>query len=135
MTVGYMVRPFFGDTEKRILDVEAKELAEQIRLAQELSVTENKRYRLVFDVNAGTYRTQKQSARPNGITWEDTEVFTLSKPVQFGSALSNGNIIEFTNRGTTATPTTILLESSHYFVKLTVNLGAGRVLIEEIQKN
>ena len=40
-------------------------------------------------------------------------------------------MIRFTPRGTTSTPTTIFLRNSRYAITLTLTLGAGRVLVQD----
>ena len=125
--------PQFGDLEKRNLKLEAENVADTLRLARTAAIRETKEYRLIFDVTNGTYHTQRKIDLPRPNTWESVSQYTLNN-VQFGSQVSKDGFIYFTNRGTTSTPATINLESDHYAVSLTINLGAGRVLVGEITK-
>lgn len=112
---------------RRQLHRAALELQSDLRYAKNMSLQEGTNYSIIFFLQNNSYIMRRME---NGRYVTIKEV-TLQN-VDILHTTANNNTIIFTPRGTTGNPSTVMLHNNYYRVSLTISLGAGRVLIQEI---
>ncbi len=122
----------FASVERRMLQKEAAQLKINLGYAQKMALTSGTSYTVLFDVQNNQYLvgSSHDINRSNG---ESLSVYKLTG-CSIESVNTRSSAVTYTSRGTTGDACTISLGSKHYFVNLTVNVGAGRVAVKPIVK-
>ncbi|MDR1531942.1 MAG: type II secretion system GspH family protein [Clostridiales bacterium] len=118
--------PLVRSVDKFYLRREAAVLKNNLRRAQRLAVAEGRERVIVFDEynecytirardTAGVLRTESKTYFQNGVV------------LKFVRTRGTDKIVRYDPRGMTNDPCTIMLAKGGLEIKLTVNLGAGRV--------
>lgn len=117
--------------EKRKLQNAALELQSALRHAQRLSMAENVSYQVSFNLANRSCKIINVSVRPE----KTIHTVTLDPSVTIYSAdMSGGRYVTFTPKGTTSSAGTIKLRTTNYSLNMTVNIGAGKVTVKDIEK-
>ena len=122
-----IIAPAFAPTERRALESAAYTLRDDLRYAQRMALIKSEQHSLVFNIRENKYSVRK------GVNIErEIKLAGGARLVSVNSPTAGR--VDYTTRGTTASPCTIELESRGYKQNLTVNLGSGRVQIWDIIK-
>jgi prepilin-type N-terminal cleavage/methylation domain-containing protein len=123
------------NNEKRHLNRAALQIQRDLRLAQRLAIINGAEYQVNFNVLQNLYT----------IRVRDNEVFGGFRPIKTVNIENNINLyqviignnlssVSYTPLGTAASGGgTITLKSQNYLVRLTINIGSGRVAIQDIE--
>jgi type II secretion system protein H len=122
-----------NNNDKRILNKVALEIQMELRQAQRLAIANGTKYEVEFDISKNKYNLKKQDNEVIG--YKIIKTLEMPKEVELISVNANGNrTIQYTPLGTTGNACTISLRTEKYALKMTVNVGSGRIEIKEFIK-
>jgi len=119
----------FIPRERRELEQTAIYIATDIRHIQEMAIQTNSAHFISFFPIANTYETSIQEGHT-------LRVLTRRRLVNQDIALVTGVLggvsqFKFTPRGTVTPAGRIIIQSQNYSIEMTINLGSGRVHIQD----
>ncbi len=120
----------FNAVERHRIVQSANILRSNLRYCQKNAVDEKRKYVLTFDSNKNSYYVRR--ADDSGLLRKVSQINLPLGINIFTNAKENS--VAYTLRGTTGSACTINLRGQKYFLKMTVNVGCGRVKINPIQK-
>lgn len=117
----------FTSVSRRQLNRAALELQADLRYAQNMALQEGTAYSIMFFVQNNSYIIRRME---NGryVTIKEVNL----QNVEILNTTATNNTVIFSSKGTTANPCTVNLHNDNYRVSLTISLGAGRVLIQDM---
>lgn len=120
-----------GNTESKELKTIASQLQSDLRLIQRLAVIKNTTFRFRLDKNKNTYELAED-------TGDFLNMYSTFKTVDLPNKLNIESVYKdhfYTINGASkSTSDTIALYSDNYVVKITINVGPGRIDITEFRK-
>ena len=108
----------------------ANVLRTNLRYCQKNAMDEKRKYDISIDVNNNLYYIRR--ADDNSLLRKISQI-SLPPGIKIQTNAVD-NSIAYTSQGTSGSACTIILKGKNYYLKMTINVGCGRVKIGSLQK-
>lgn len=120
----------FVSAERQKIIQSANVLQKNLRYCQKNAMDEKRKYDLLIDKTRNLYYIRRID--DYGLLRKISQV-NLPSGINI-STNAKGNSIAYTLQGTSSNACTIILRGRKYFLEMTVNVGSGRIKINQLQK-